>query len=267
MEQTGECRPLVSVIMPAYNAEKYIASAIASVQAQTFLDWELLVLDDGSTDTTAALVSAVAAKDTRIRLEINPENMGAARTRNRGLELCRGDYVALLDSDDIWHPKKLEQQLRLMTETGAALCYTSYALVDEQGRKIRADYVIPEKAVLDRMLKENIIGCSTVLMKKGLVESRRFREDFYHEDYVLWLTLLQEGYSAVGCTEVLVDWRYQETSRSYNKWRSMKNRWDIYRRAMKLPVGKSLYYLCHYAAAGLAKYKRMFRRSSENTAN
>lgn len=257
MEQCGEKRPLVSVIMPAYNAEKFIEQAIESVSAQTCKDWELLVLDDGSSDSTVEIVARAAAKDVRICLIKNPNNMGAAKTRNCGLDLCQGDYVAFLDSDDVWYPEKLEKQLGCLMKSGADLCYTSYALVGEDGEKVRADYVVPEQATLDCMLKQNIIGCSTVLMKRELMEQRRFREDFYHEDYVLWLSLLRDGYSAVGCAEVLTAWRYQETSRSYNKWRSMKNRWDIYRRAMNLPVGKSMVYLMHYAVNGIQKYNKV----------
>lgn len=110
---TDRFNPLVSVIMPAYGAEAYIEEAIASVQAQTYENWELLVLEDCSPDRCAQIVEDMAREDSRIRLLRNEKNMGVARTRNRGLDLCRGDYVAFLDSDDLWRPQKLQKQLAL----------------------------------------------------------------------------------------------------------------------------------------------------------
>ena len=248
--------PLVSIIMPAYNASQFIGIAIDSVRNQTVADWELFVLDDCSTDGTPDVVRSRSAQDPRIHFIENPENMGAAKTRNRGLDRCTGKYIAFLDSDDVWHPTKLEKQLTRMEEAGAQLCYTSYALVNTAGEKAMPDYLVPETAGFRDLLKENVIGCSTVLLSADIMKQRRFCTDFYHEDYVLWLHLLQEGYIAAGCREVLVDWRHLENSRSYNKVKSMQNRWDIYRRNLNMPLIKSMYYLAHYVWAGLNKYRK-----------
>lgn len=249
-----ESTPAVSVIVPAYNSERYIEAAIRSVIAQTMPDWELIVVDDHSTDGTCAVVKALAAEDPRIHLYVNESNCGAARTRNRGWDLSRGRHVAFLDSDDLWYPTKLETQLRLMEQTGADILYCSYALVDDCGQK--SDYLVPQRVERDALLKENVIGCSTVLLSQQVTRDFRFRTDFYHEDYVLWLQLLQKGYKAVGCTEVLVEWRYTAGSRSFNKWNSARNRWRIYREYLHLPVGKSIGLICNYATAGLRKYAR-----------
>lgn len=258
MEHGGkeQLRPTVSVIMPAYNAARFIEAAARSVMNQTVTDWELLVLDDCSQDDTCAIAQRLAAQDPRIRLVRNEANMGVARTRNRGFELCRGEYVALLDSDDIWHPEKLEAQLARLKKTGADLAYCSYAIVDADGRKIRADYTVPEQVDFRRMLKENVIGCSTVILSERIVNKYRFATDFYHEDYVLWLQLLQDGYQAVGCGDVLVDWRFIENSRSFNKQRSARNRWKIYREYLKLPVLESARVFAGYVCASLKKYYR-----------
>ena len=121
MECSNEKKPQVSVIMPAYNAGRFLEKAIRSVMAQTVTNWELLVLDDGSSDDTLIIAQRLAQADSRIRVLPNECNMGVAKTRNRGLDLCRGEYVALLDSDDVWYPQKLEAQLALMRETGADL--------------------------------------------------------------------------------------------------------------------------------------------------
>lgn len=246
-------KPRVSVIMPAYNAARFIGDAIRSVQAQTITDWELLVLDDGSTDDTCAIVKSMAEQDERIRLLPNGENMGVARTRNRGFELSRGEYIALLDSDDLWQPRKLEIQLAAM-EQGAALCCCAYAIIGADGEKARADYPVPEEITYEKLLRENVIGCSTVVLRRELAQQYRFTTDFYHEDYVLWLQLLKDGHRAVGCPQVLAAWRYAADSRSFDKGSSAQNRWRIYRDFLKLPLYRCLWLFGCYALTGLRKY-------------
>ena len=248
--------PRVSVIMPAYNAERFIEEAIGSVIRQTVQDWELLVIDDGSTDATVAVVEKLARTDSRITLLRNEVNMGVAKTRNRGLDLCRGRFAALLDSDDIWHPQKLERQLQLAEDTGADVIYCSYGIIDAQGNKARADYVVPGQTDFEGLLRENVIGCSTVMLAERIAKQYRFGTGFQHEDYVLWLELLRSGYKAAGCTEVLVKWRYIVNSRSFNKRKSAQDRWRIYRKYLKLPLLKSLQMFGSYAASSLKKYRR-----------
>lgn len=250
MEKT----PKISVIMPAYNMEQYIETAIRSVMVQTFADWELLVLDDRSRDRTCAIVESLAAEDDRIRLIRMENNSGVAKVRNRGFELSRGEFIALLDSDDTWLPKKLETQLARLGESGADFTYCSYGIIDEEGKLAKNDYIVPERVDFEHLLRENVIGCSTVMLRRELVERYRFDAKFYHEDYVLWLQLLQAGFKAVGCTEVLSHWRYIKNSRSYNKAKSARNRWIIYRQYLKLPFWKSVGVLHAYTVAGMKKY-------------
>lgn len=254
MDRTSQKKPLVSVIMPAYNAGVFIEEAIRSVMAQTVADWELLVLDDGSSDDTRIIAQDLAREDSRIRLMPNERNMGVSRTRNRGLDLCRGEYVAFLDSDDIWYPQKLETQLAVMQETGADLSYCAYAIVDAAGEKCRGDYLVPSTVGLDDLLKQNVIGCSTVMLSEAVAEKYRFETDFYHEDYVLWLRLLRDGHRAVGCPQVLAAWRYVENSRSFNKWNAARKRWRIYRDFLHLDFGRSVRLLTQYAFFGVRKY-------------
>lgn len=258
MEHISGCpaAPKVSVIMPAYNAERFIEQAIVSVMGQSVPDWELLVIDDCSSDGTCAVVEGLAARDGRIRLLRNETNQGAAKTRNRGLELCRGTYIALLDSDDVWHPNKLQVQLETLEKTGADLCCTSYRIVNSQGEKAKEDYLVPEAISFDSLLKENMIGCSTVLLRGSVMANYRFTTEYYHEDYVMWLSMLRDGYTAVGCQQVLADWRYLENSRSFDKSKAAKNRWRIYRGYLKLPLWKSLWAFACYGAGGLRKYLR-----------
>lgn len=249
-------QPLVSIIMPSYNAEKYIAKAIESVMAQTYTNWELLVFDDGSTDHTAEIALSFEAADSRIFFYRNPQNLGVAKTRNRGIELAKGEWVALLDSDDVWHHEKLQKQLEKAAETGAQILYTSYEVFSEYPDS-KTDYIVPSSVDYDSMLIENKIGCSTVLVKRSVLDRHRFQGEIYHEDYALWLELLKEGYTAAGCSEVLTYWRLSKSSRSFNKLSAAKNRWIIYRRVEKLSIWKSLRLFAAYAYHGISKYKRV----------
>lgn len=253
--KTKQNTPLVSVIMPVYNAARFLEAAISSVLSQTMEDWELLAIDDGSSDNSCQIAEAFAQKDPRIRFLPNPRNMGVSATRNRGIEAARGTYIAFLDSDDVWHPEKLQVQLETMEKTGAGICYTSYAIVDEDGKKSRENYLVPAQVDFDGLLKENVMGCSTVMLRAELLEQERFGETYYHEDYVLWLNLLRKKVPACGCTQVLTDWRLIANSRSFNKFRSAKFRWKIYRDYLGLSLGRSLVSFAGYATASLRKYR------------
>ena len=247
---------LVSVIMPAYNAAAYIEEAIRSVQDQTYEAWRLLVLDDGSSDDTVKIVSRLAEKDSRITLYCNEENLGAARTRNRGLELCDEGYVAFLDSDDRWHPDKLATQVSLAEQNDADIVYTSYAIIDTDGQYCKQPYVVPEHTDFDAMLKENVIGCSAVLLAPRAARHYRFLHNFYHEDYCLWLDMLRDGCRAVGSAQVLTEWRLVNGARSFDKKNGARQRWRIYREHLHLPLIKSAISFMGYAFNGVKKYCR-----------
>lgn len=251
-QQTGS--PLVSVIMPAYNAELYIEEAIHSVLNQTVTDLELIVIDDYSTDGCHELAQEFAERDSRVTVLRNEVNSGVAVTRNRGIDLAKGEYIAFIDSDDVWHPEKLERQLTRMRESGSVISYCSYAIIDTEGEKVRADYLVPEQVEWKELLKENCIQCSAMLIRGDVVRRIRFNTEFYHEDYILGLDILGEGYIAAGCTEILLDWRYAPASRSFDKRKAARNRWRIYRDYLKLPLVKCGYLFACYAAGGLRKY-------------
>lgn len=246
--------PLVSVIMPAYNAEKYIAEAIQSVISQTYTNWQLLVIDDCSTDRTAEIAEEFEKTDQRIRALRNPKNMGVAKTRNRGLDLAEGEWVALLDSDDRWHKEKLEKQLAVAENSDEDIIYCSYALTDESGKHL-SDYKVPRTTTYHDMLKECVLSCSTVLLHRGILASHHFLYDCYQEDYAFWLELLRAGYRAEACCDVLADYRIVNGSRSRNKLKSAKNRWIVYRRVEKLSLVRSIRAFMTYAFRGVMKYR------------
>lgn len=245
--------PTVSVLMPSYNAEKYIESAVRSALAQTFTDFELLVLDDCSTDGTVSILKRLAQEDSRIRILSNEVNLGVAKTRNRGIELCRGEYIALLDSDDLWYPEKLEKQLALARSTGSEILYCSYDMIDEAGQP-RGSFAVPERTDFDAMLVRSVLSCSTVLLKRDALGDIRFDPSYYHEDYVFWLALLQRGLRASGIAEPLGAYRVMSGSRSANKLTAAKYRWQVYRDYLHYPLLHSGRLFIAYALAGVRKY-------------
>lgn len=249
--------PLVSVIMPAYNAEEFIEEAIASVLAQSVQDWELIVIDDCSQDKTREIVEAFTQKDRRIRLIMNEKNSGTARTRNRGLDVFSGQYVALLDSDDYWHPQLLEKMLAHARQTQADITYCSYEIVDEHGNKLCNDFIVPAETDFRKSMVRNVISCSTVLLTKEIAQANRFPTDIYHEDIALWFQLLRDGATARGVPDILASYRQRQNSKTASKIKSAGKRWVIYRKYLKLPVMQCVALLAEYAYYGLIKYKKI----------
>lgn len=245
---------MISIVMPAYNCEKYISEAIESVLKQTYCDWELLIVDDCSADGTARIAEQFAENDSRIKLIKQPQNGGVARARNTGVAMAKGEYIAFLDSDDMWCEDKLEKQIKLQEESGAAVIYSSYDFIDEDGNMILKPYIVPPKTDYSKMLHSNVVGCSTLLADTQILKKHPFSTDFYHEDYVLWMELMSIPVKAVGNTEVLSHYRLVKGSRSDNKKNAAKQRWNIYRNALNLGFVKSCIAFVMYGVSGVIKY-------------
>lgn len=254
MEKTN--KPLVSVVIPAYNSELYISQTIQSVVTQTYTNWELIVVDDCSADRTKELVEAWVRRDSRIRLLACPENRGVAEARNAGIAAARGEWIALLDSDDLWVEEKLEKQLDLANSSGAKVIYCSYMLMRPDRE---TPFLVPEETSFEHMLIKSVISCSTVLLHESIAKHYTFDKSYYHEDYVLWLTILQDGHRAKGCREVLAKYRLLPASRSANKLRSAWKRWIIYRDYLHLPLLRRCWVFVQYALAGVKKYRVILR--------
>ena len=254
---TKNSTPLVSVIMPAYNAAAFIEEAIASVQAQTITDWELLVIDDCSADDTCRIIEEISSADSRVKLLVNERNMGAAGSRNRGLDIFRGQYVALLDSDDYWYPQMLEKMLARAEETKADIIYCSYELVDEQNRKVCNDFLVPETTSFKESIVRSVITCSTVLVTGELARNNRFPVNMYHEDIAMWFQILRDGGTARGVTDVLAAYRQRSDSKTANKLKSAGRRWIIYRKHLKMPIVDCVVTMVQYGYYGLKKFRRI----------
>ena len=242
----------VSIIVPMYNAEKFIGKTIESVLAQTYQNWEMLIMNDVSTDNSLAVVSGYAKKDKRIKIINTEKNVGVVKGRNFLIDLASGKYIAFLDADDYWHNEKLEKQIKFMKEKNASISCTEYTRVKENEEKIN-DVIIKEEISYNDMLKNNYLGCLTVIYDAKKIGKRYFKELEKNEDYVLWLEIVKDVNTIYGLKENLAYYRVLDNSRSSNKVKTAKVRWEIYRKIEKLSLLKSLYYFLHYAIRAVLK--------------
>ena len=230
-------REKVSVIMPTYNCGKYIAEAIQSVQAQTYDNWELWIVDDCSTDETQMVVKPFL-EDDRIHYYCMEENCGPAPARNYALCQARGRYVAFLDSDDLWYPEKLEKQISFMQRTdGCRFSCTAYAKMDEQGNSLHRVMIPPTITGYWKMyFLSNPIGNSTVIYDRsyfGLVQAPLVQK---RNDYGLWLQILRGGAVCYGMEDTLMRCRIRKGSVSYDKIKLIRHQWHLYRNVEKLSL-------------------------------
>jgi glycosyltransferase, family 2 len=242
----------VSIIVPMYNAEKFIGKTIESVLAQTYQNWEMLIMNDVSTDNSLAIVSLYAKKDERIKIVNTEKNVGVVKGRNFLIDLASGKYIAFLDADDYWHNEKLEKQIKFMKEKNASISCTEYTRVKENEEKIN-DVIIKEEISYNDMLKNNYLGCLTVIYDAKKIGKRYFKELEKNEDYVLWLEIVKDVNTIYGLKENLAYYRVLDNSRSSNKVKTAKVRWEIYRKIEKLSLLKSIYYFLHYAIRAVLK--------------
>lgn len=244
--------PVISVITPSYNSEKTLPHTLNSVLAQTFPEWELLVVDDCSPDNANTLIETYAARDSRIRLIKLDENGGAAVARNTAIEQARGRYIAFLDSDDRWFPTKLEKQLRFMQENDVAFSYTAYEKLDEQG-DLAGVVGVPERVSYKDLLKVCSIGCLTAMYDTeslGKVYMPLIRK---RQDLGLWLRILKQIPYAYGMNEVLAQYQLRSGSISANKYNAAFYTWRLYREIEKLNFCRAGYFFSHYAVNGILR--------------
>lgn len=247
---------LISIIMAAYNTEKTIEQAINSVLSQTYTNFELLVVNDCSTDRTAELVKSIAAKDSRVRLISNVKNSGVSYTRKHGLEEAKGSWIAILDSDDAWAPKKLEKQIDLQRRTNADLLFTGSAFMDSDGQPIDWYLHAPKEVTYRQLLKQNVLSNSSALVRKELYAKYYAIGDGMHEDFAIWLSILKEGKKAYGVDEPLLIYRIAKSSKSGNKVKAARMNWNTYR-YVGLNLMEAIYYECWYIFNGIRKYRNL----------
>ena len=224
---------LVSIITPSYNSSKFIEECINSVITQSYIDWEMIIVDDYSTDNSRDLILKFAKEDNRIKTIFLDENVGAAAARNIAIKQSKGKYIAFLDSDDIWKSEKIEKQLSFMNDRNIAFSFTSYQPMSEDGKEYFNIIKVPEKMTYASYLRNTIIGCLTVIIDKEKTGKFQMPNIRSSHDMALWLLIMKRGFSAYGLDENLAYYRIVSNSNTSKKWKAAKEVWDVYRKVNK----------------------------------
>ena len=244
---------IVSIITPSYNASKTIGDTIDSVISQSYKNWELLIVDDNSTDHTLAIIRDYMESEPRIKLFSQNENRGAGFCRNLAIEVATGRFIAFLDSDDTWHPLKLEKQIKFMLDNHYALTYTAYQKFDAK-KNITGHINPPNRINYAELLKSNVIGCLTAVYDTDLVGKIYMPLIRKRQDMALWLKILQKVDYAWCLNEQLAYYREGHSSLSSNKMKILASQWDFYRGHLKLSIIQTMWYFSFYVIRALKKH-------------
>lgn len=246
---------LVSIITPTYNCAKFIARTIDSVQAQTYQNWEMIIVDDRSADNTKEIVEEYIKNDPRIHYHLLEVNSGAAVARTEAMKLAKGSYMAFLDSDDIWMPDKLERQIKWMNDNGYAFSCTAYEQIDEDDNSLNRTIKTIKKTDYNRLLLDCPVGNSTVIYdveKMGKFEVPNIRK---RNDDALWLQMLKKEKYIWGMPDVLMKYRIRQNSISSNKLKVIKYHWILYRQIEHLSVLRSAFHIFSWCVIKVLKLK------------
>ena len=246
--------PKVSIVTPLYNSEKYIADTINSVIAQTFLDWEMLIIDDCSTDNSKYIVEQFTTSDKRIKyFKTNFQSGHPTTPRNIGISMAKGRFIAFLDSDDIWLPNKLDIQIPLLLEDNVVIVFSNYEKINENGKESGRYIIAPEYVSYNSLLRGNVIGCST-----SVYDCKKAGKIFFtkqgHEDFAFWLSILKRGYLAKNSSLILAKYRIRKNSISSDKFKVLMWYYKIYRVNESFSVVRSFFYVVIAIKRSFFKY-------------
>lgn len=244
-------QPLVSVIIPAYNCAESINKAIDSALSQKVV-LEVIVLNDCSKDQLDDVMQKYQEYD-NVKYIKNEKNLGAAKTRNKGVTLAKGEYIAFLDGDDYWDESKLEKQLKLMKETEAVLCSTARELLTPDGECTGRVIPVKPEITYNELLKHNSINCSSVVVKTEVAKEFPMHHEDSHEDYIMWLEILKKYGKACAVNEPLLKYRLSNQGKSGSKLHSAKMTFKVYR-YMGFGMIQSIMCFVSYAFHGVKKY-------------
>ena len=253
MEQKIIVDGLVSIIMPSWNTDRFIAETIQSVIDQTYTKWELIIVDDCSTDNTGEIIESF--HDDRIKFFHNEKNSGAALTRNTAMREAQGEWIAFLDSDDLWMPEKIEYQIKFMEDNGYKLSYTEYEKIDEDSKPLGIYVSGPEKVNKHKMYNYDYIGQLTMMYSAkefGLIQIKDIKKN---NDYAIRLKLYKKpGTVAYLLKENLAKYRVRKVSISQDKFRrKFKSHYDLFHMCDEKPVIVAAWYTCRNMVFGLLK--------------
>ena len=246
---------LISIITPTYNCERFIGETIESVLKQTYKNWEMIIVDDCSTDNTYEVVKKYADNDSRIKYYLLEENSGAAVARTKAMQLATGDYMAFLDSDDLWISNKLECQLKFMKENNYNFTCTEYEQIDENGKSLNKVNKVKNKTNYNGVLLSCPVGNSTVMYnvsKMGKFQVPNIRK---RNDDALWLQMLKKEEYIYGLDNILMEYRIRTNSISSNKLDLVKYHWYLYRNIEHLSIIRSLFHIGYWGVIKIFKIK------------
>ena len=248
-----EKNPLVSVIIPVFNAEKTIERAVRSVENQTYKNWELILVDDCSSDESLKILKSLENK--MIRAIHLRKNSGPAITRNAGIKAAKGDFIAFLDADDFWDAQKLEKQLKFMEEKDCAFSFTSYKFANEDGYSMKSRSVnVPERLNYKKALKNTTIFTSTVMFDLSKISKDEiYMIDVKSEDTATWWKILKEVDFAYGLNEPLSSYCRSRDTLSSNKLEAIRRVWNLYRNVEHLNFFYSAYNFIFYATHAMGR--------------
>lgn len=248
----------VTVVTPSWNSEKYIEETIRSVQAQTYQNWEMIIVDDCSTDCTVEIVNRIAQEDSRIKVICRDKNEGAGRARTLSVQNATGRFIAYLDADDIWKSEKLEKQVAFMIEKKCGFSCTSYEVISDDGRAFhKCVHMLPKVDYLG-FLTNNLLQTVGIMVDTDIIDKKYLvmPDMRRRQDSATWLRVLKAGYECYGLDEILAEYRRTENSLSSNKRKAVKGMWSLYRDIEKLSFPFSCYCFARYAV--LAVWKRLY---------
>ena len=257
----SESCPIVSIITPNFNGSRFLRQTIESVLAQSFENWEMLIVDDGSTDGSQKIIEEYTLFDKRIKflktdtIKFAKLCNGPAAPRNTAIDAARGRYIAFLDSDDIWHKEKLAKQLSFFQSNNYALTYTWYFIMSQEGKNVGAHEPYPLKQSYKDLLKECKMGCSSTMYDTNIVGKQYIDMNEFDQgaDYSLWLKITKAGYDSYCLREKLSSYRLVKNSISANKIKAIKQQWRILRQVEKLNFSVAVYNFSFYAVLGIIK--------------
>jgi teichuronic acid biosynthesis glycosyltransferase TuaG len=250
--------PRVSIVCPAYNAADFLPAAVDSVLAQSVAHWDLIIVDDGSTDATAEIALRYSQEDSRIRVVELGENRGVAQARNAGIIAAEGRWIAFLDSDDYWLPNRLQRGLDFAEGANASFVYSGYRAISHDGRHLSSLVRVPKKVRHSELLRSNVVATSTVLIDRATIGDFQMVEH-PSEDFICWLAILKRIPFAHGLPEDLARYRITESSLSRDKSKVLGIVWSIYRNVEGLSTPRSVLMMVQYAIRGLAKQLALTR--------
>lgn len=248
--------PKVSIITPAYNVESSISSTIISVINQSYCEWELLIIDDCSTDKTQSIIKEFSIKDKRIRyFKTDAPSGSPSLPRNIGIDNARGKFIAFLDADDLWLPNKLECQIKFMEHNNVKFLYSDYEKIDFMGNRNNRIIRMPSVSTFWDVIETCTIPCLTVIITKEIIGETRFKY-IAKEDLAFWLDILKKNVKAHNTCEVLALYREHQNSRSSNKIKMIHDQWHLLREIEGVKPIVAFYFMFKYIIFGFLKYIR-----------